>query len=329
MTSAPKLLLPPEYAKEAADRIRGAKSHVSMLCLTMSPGDSTGPIIDALCDAAKSGVDVEVAADIFIYGEIGGHLIPIKYYRKKSRPTTEMAKRLMASGVKFTWLGQFSATPFTGRTHIKCLVVDDTVFSFGGINPDDRTFTNNDYMLMVSDTQLALELRDDIARLIKADGGGFAYRSHEFSYMKTSRVLIDGGFQGDSLIYRRACALAKEAKSIIFVSQYCPTGKLGRILRQKRADLYFNPPANATLLNRVVIGTGMFFGRHQTLYTRGQYLHAKFMLFTMPDGRKVALTGSHNFVYGGVLLGTREIALETEDKKIIKLLEKFYKRYVV
>ena len=52
------------------------------------------------------------------------------------------------------------------------------------------------------------------------------------------------------------------------------------------------------------------------------------MIFTMPDGRKVAITGSHNFVYGGVLLGTREIALETDDPKIVRQLERFFKTYV-
>jgi cardiolipin synthase len=64
------------------------------------------------------------------------------------------------------------------------------------------------------------------------------------------------------------------------------------------------------------------------MYTRNRYLHAKFMIFTMPDGSKVALTGSHNFVYAGVLLGTREIALETRNPKIIRQLESFFESHV-
>jgi cardiolipin synthase len=48
----------------------------------------------------------------------------------------------------------------------------------------------------------------------------------------------------------------------------------------------------------------------------------------MPDGSKVAVTGSHNFVYGGVLLGTREIALETADPKVVRQLERFFKMNV-
>jgi cardiolipin synthase len=141
-------------------------------------------------------------------------------------------------------------------------------------------------------------------------------------------VLTDGGFQGDSIIYRRVCELAKEAKEVLLVSQYCPTGKLARILRNKPAKLYFNPPELAGPLNRAVISVGMLFSHHKTLYKRDRYLHAKFMIFTMPSGEKIAITGSHNFVYGGVLLGTREIALETNDRKIIRQLEAFFQEHV-
>jgi cardiolipin synthase len=72
----------------------------------------------------------------------------------------------------------------------------------------------------------------------------------------------------------------------------------------------------------------MFFSRLKTRYTRTRYLHAKFMIFTMADGRKVALTGSHNFSGTGVLLGTREMALQTEDPRIIEQLEEFWKQHV-
>jgi cardiolipin synthase len=43
----------------------------------------------------------------------------------------------------------------------------------------------------------------------------------------------------------------------------------------------------------------------------------------MEDGRRVAISGSHNFAYTGVLLGTREIAIETDDERIISQLERF------
>ena len=73
---------------------------------------------------------------------------------------------------------------------------------------------------------------------------------------------------------------------------------------------------------------GMTLTRQHTLYGRDQYLHAKFILFTMPDGSKVAITGSHNFMFGSVAFGTREIALETSDTAIIAQLEHFFKTHI-
>lgn len=325
----PKLLLPHDYVRLATEHINAATSHVSFLCMMVTDDLSTDELIEALASAAKRGVDVQVAADVFTYGEFGGHFVPLKYYTKQSRRTTSMAKRLVANGVKFTWLGRFSALPITGRTHIKALVVDDTVYSFGGVNLDEQSLNFSDYMFQCVDAELAANLRDDITRLIAADGGNFSYRSHEFNYGEHSTVLVDGGFQGDSIIYRRACHYAQEAKHILFVSQYCPTGKLGRILRKRKTNLYFNRPSlTNNLINQIVIHTGMFFSRQTTQYSRDTYLHAKFMIFTMPDSTKVAITGSHNFVWGGVLLGTREIALLTTDPKIIKQLEAFFNKYV-
>ena len=45
-------------------------------------------------------------------------------------------------------------------------------------------------------------------------------------------------------------------------------------------------------------------------------------------GSKIALSGSHNFMRGSGIMGTREIALETSDPAIIKQLEAFRKKYV-
>lgn len=324
----PTLLLPIAYVDDATKMIDQATSRVTFLCMMMTNDPATDRLIDAMVAAAKRGVKVHVAADVFTYGELGGHFIPFKYYTPRAREATRMDKELKAAGAKFTWLGRFSALPFTGRTHSKCLVVDDTVYSFGGVNLNDESLNYTDYMFRVDDAQLAMELRDEIHRLIEADGRNFAYRSHKFTAGKLGTVLIDGGFQGDSVIYRRACKLSREASKVLYVSQYCPVGKLSRTLKTKDAKLYFNQPGNAKFWNRLIIGFNMFFSNQHTHYDKKQYLHAKFMVFTMPDGKKIAITGSHNFVPGGVIFGTREVALETSDKKVIKQLEDFFEAYV-
>lgn len=327
MTSVARLLLPPEYVADATKHISHAKHRVSFLSMVLADDPTTDELIDALSAAAARGVTVEVAADIFTYGELGGFFLPTWYRSKQSRRTNRLSKELIKSGVKFTWLGRSHATIFSGRTHIKWCVIDDLVYSFGGVNLYQKGIENNDYMFKILDSELADLLINEHHRLARADAGDYSYRSHSIAY-GNDQILIDGGIFGDSIIYRRACKLAHSAKSVIFVSQYCPTGKLSSVLSKTDSSLYFNPPSKAAFLNRIVISVGMLFSGNRTLYTRPQYLHAKFILFTMKDGSKIALTGSHNFVRGGVMLGTREVALQTENPIIISQLENFYTRYV-
>lgn len=322
-----KLLLPHEYVADASKSIRAARQQVSFLSMLVTDDDHTEGFITELANAAGRGVKVDVAADVFTYGELAGHFIPTKYYAKKSRSTKHMTRLFRDSGVTFNWLGRFSTTPFNGRTHLKWCVADDTVYSFGGVNLYGRGIENTDYMLKLTDKSLAHELASEYERMIRADRGQFSYRSRLFKSV-VGTVLIDGGMPGDSIIYRQACTLTEQAASVILVSQYCPTGRLSRLLKKKSARVYFNPGKGATPINRVIIELGKLVSGQQTLYKRKPYLHAKFMLFTMPNGKKIALTGSHNFAQSGALLGTREIALMTDNKSIIRQLETFFKNHV-
>lgn len=324
MSASPTFLLPAAYVTDAAKHIRNAKTRVSFLSMVVAEDHATDELIDALAEAAERGVTVEAAADVFTYREVGGFVWPIRYRTKQSRATTSVSKRFAKSGVKFTWLGRTHSLIFSGRTHIKWCVVDDTVYSFGGVNLYQKGIENYDYMFKIQDNELADKLIDEYHRLARADAGGYAYRSHSFMHGDDT-ILIDGGFFGDSIIYRRACKLAADAKNVTIVSQYCPTGKLSRLLKKTNSKIYFNRPENATGFNRIAIKAGMFLTGNKTLYKQTRYLHAKLMLFDMNDGRHIAITGSHNFSNAGVILGTREIALQTENPETIAALKKFVK----
>lgn len=328
MEPTAKLLLPAAYIDDVTEKIKKAKNRISILSMVVADDPATDDLIDALASAAERGVDVEVAADIFTYGELGGFFLPTKYRTKKSRETTMMSRRFKKSGVRFTWLGKSRIIIASGRTHIKWCVVDDVVYSFGGVNLYEKGINNNDYILKTKSQTLADRLIDEYEQLVKADAGGYSIRSHQFDY-GSSKILIDGGVFFDSIIYRHACKLAADSFKIRLVSQYCPTGKLGRLIRETNSELYFNPPKNANFINSIVIKLGMLFSSNKTLYKKRKYLHAKFIIFETYDGRKVAITGSHNFVYAGVMLGTREVALETEDPGIINQLESFLEDKVI
>lgn len=324
MNKHPVLVSPKDYIKQATQLVRKAKKAISLVALVVVNDDQTDEFLASLGEAAKRGVRVEVAADTLTFGNLSGHLKPLRYYTAQARDTRKMIERLKKQGVRFTWVGHFSTLTFTGRNHMKCLVIDDTIFSFGGVNIDDDSLLYTDFMFRLTDERLAIELREDIARIVAADRNNFAYRSHEFHYNEQSKVLVDGGFLGDSIIYRRICEITRDATKVIAVSQYCPTSKFARLLKKTSSELYFNHPEKVSnRLNAVWIRLNMFFSGHTSLYERDNYLHAKFLIATYPDGSKIALTGSHNFTYAGVLAGTREIALETTDPNIISQLETF------
>ncbi len=327
--SRTKLLTPTEFLTRATAAIDASKTRISLVSLIVTDDHTTEDLINALARAAKRGVHVTMAGDIFTFGEFGGHLAPLKYFAEQSKATRMMVKKLTKAGVKFTWVGRYSLSPLTGRNHMKCIIADDTVFSFGGVNLDSGSMSHADFMFETVDSELAYELHEIIARTIEADKKHFSYRSRSFTYNKLSTVLVDGGLQGDSIIYRRACDIVREATHVLFVSQYCPSGKIGKLLKQTETDLYFNDPSNTNNhLNSMFIRYNMRLSGFRTRYSREAYLHAKFIIATMPGGEKVAIAGSHNFAQLGVTLGTREIALETRDKKIIAQLESFFRQSV-
>jgi len=322
-----KLLSPLQYVDAATKAVHHATSRVYLMSMVIADHEPIHPLIEALEEAAKRGIEVVVAADIFTFGEVTDGFLPFRYYSRGGREAHRMAKRLKRAGVRFDWLGRGRITLYSGRTHSKWCVVDDTVFTFGGVNLYEAGVHNVDFMFQHHDAILANRIVEEQLRVQKAERTSTNYHSAAFEHGDMT-VLIDGGIIGQSLIYRRAVELAEAAHHITYISQYCPTGKLERVLRKKYATLYFNRPLQAEGINRIALRLGQFFTRARTRYTHARYLHAKCIIFTFHDGSKAAITGSHNFAYTGVLLGTREIALETRDPAIIAQLEHFIQQEV-
>lgn len=301
-----------------------------MIALVISEDDSTRDIIDALCKASRRGVRVTLGMDIyFTYKELGMRSSKWSYFRTQVKRMRATRKRLEEAGASVRWLGQFGATLFSRRTHTKWSIVDDTVYSYGGINLYDAGIASNDYMFKTKDERLAERMRAEHELVISTDKAGSSYPSHTFG-AKGGAILVDGGRMFDSVIYRRACSLAEQAERIVYVSQYCPTGKLARIIKRQQSSIYFNPWQNTDgKFSSILIRFSSFFHRIQTLYERDSYLHAKFILFYMVDGSRIAITGSHNFIASNGMMGTREIALETRDKSIIDQLETYFERDIM
>ena len=317
-----EILTPQAYANALIKDVERATDRVILFSHIIGYDASTKELITALCDAAERGVQVEVASDIFTYSIMGGWKISPLRADKRIRALRAMANKFKRSGIKFNWLGQLGPILFAGRMHIKWCVIDDKVYSFGGVNLYEDGLRYADYMFGTRDAKLGDQIAKEHERIVRASRVGKVHRSYQFSSLH-GIVLVDGGKTGDSIIYKRACELAQQAQGITFVSQYCPTGKLGKIMQTKGAKLYFSPWRLAHGLNRFLIRVCMVTTGYRTLYRQQTFIHAKCIIYTMPDGSKVALTGTHNFVRAGVALGTREIALETPDPLVIAQLENF------
>lgn len=328
--TSPRLLTATEYARDLTRKIKAAESRICIISTTFHADDPLSTaVVDALADAAARGVKVSIGADSFTYIEPKGSILTgAKKHSSRAINAHRVQRRLSKDGVEFQWLGRMSNLVFAGRTHTKWAIVDDIVYSFGGVNLDHVSFTNADYMIRFQHHVLAERLADEHRRILKADRANHASRSHKLVLDEQNTILIDGGVPGDSVIYRRACTLAKEASEVTLVSQYCPTGRLSRILKRKSAVLYFNHWRKARWVNMLIIQAGMIISRQSTLYNRRLYLHSKFIIYTAQDKSRVALSGSHNYTNSGVIVGTREIALETRDPELIDQLAAFLDKHV-
>lgn len=320
-----KLLTTSQYIDDATHAIARSKKRVIVMTLCISRETETQNFMDSLVTAVKKGVDVQVAADTFTFSEFGGYFNPFKRWARYSREAKKLANTLRKNGASFYWLGgNWRINPFAGVTHVKWTVVDDAVYCFGGVNMYGRGARNTDYMFKTKDKKLADLLASEHKKIIKTDREPADY-SGFYKKLGYGTLLIDSGEKYESMIYERAVELAEQSKSILFVSQYCPTGRLAKILRRKKATIYYNQPKNAHRWTKLMLRFSRLTTGLKSRYKKPKYLHAKFIVFTMNNGSKVALTGSHNFSYTGVRFGTREVELETADKKVIKQLEEFYK----
>ncbi|WP_159450159.1 phosphatidylserine/phosphatidylglycerophosphate/cardiolipin synthase family protein [Demequina sp. NBRC 110056] len=318
---APTLQRAADYVADAAAAISRARTRVRLTTLTIARDAATATLLDAAVAAAQRGVDVRVSADVFTFADGATSLLGTATPSRRRRSAAALTRELEDAGVRMTWLGSERGLMFRGRTHTKLTVVDDVAWSFGGVNLDARGIGNVDYMLRLEDGRVAdalADLHDGIA------GEAHGRSASRIVDHDCGRVLIDGGLPGDSAIYRAAVTWAARSEHVLHVSQYCPTGTLGRLVAARGHDLWFNAPHRASFANGSLIAGSMLATGHRSRYRRRRYVHAKALVFTLHGGDRVAITGSHNFVAAGVRLGTREIALETRDPAVIDQIVAFH-----
>jgi len=327
MTHHFTLIEPQDYPLELERKFHNAKKHIVITAMTIYANGATLPLFDALEEALQRGVLVTIMPDSYTQFLLAPKSASQgKFIRAQHQinNTLKRLNRLQELGATVTFLGKLGLNPYKRRFHQKFTIIDGDVYCGGGLNFDSDMFEHADYMLHCTNPALAATLLAQLQDIAKR--GNIDDFSTPLS--PTDFLLIDGGRAGQSLIYQRALALAKEAEEIIYVSQWSPSGALATVLKDKKAVCYFNrlqPSSGPAFLAQLI--DQLRYGIHNN-YHNEKYLHAKYILFAMPNGNKTLLSGSHNFSQRGITYGTKELAIESSDPTLWESLASFTKKYI-
>jgi len=310
-----RLLASQDYYQELLTVIPKAQRRLVLAAMIMAEGEATHRLLEAADEAAQRGVAVHIMLDVYTR-----HILARTPKMARWRTTKAMLARLASHGARVTYYGRIGFNPVAGRCHIKATVVDDVGYSFGGVNVSDISFENTDFMMAFEDATVA----DRLVRLVETVADDAPQIDLDERLDERNSLLYDAGRPRSSIIYERACELTAQAQAVYYVSQWVPSGRLAAHLsRIKDSHYYFNRPQNMLPPGSMmsVFDSARFKGRNR--YHRSNYIHAKFMLFELPNGAKHIIAGSNNFSWFTVAFGTKEIALHSTDDVLWESLRRF------
>lgn len=307
------LLNAKQYFQALLEGIPKTNRRIVIHAMIVSWGPYTKALVPLLAAAGKRGVDIQIVGDRFTKFQAN---LP-RFSRPKYSPwsyTATINAQLEENGATCAYIGKVGLNPYKHRTHSKITILDDRIFTFGGVNFSDDSFENHDYMLDMHDPILADRLYRLVMAIKKDDRSVLADLDEQLGGQAT--LLFDGGAPGKSVIYDTACQVVSTAKKVYYVSQMCPSGKLAKNIRATDNECYFitpsqaEPPANLAL----VLDTLRY--KITNRYHGKTYIHAKFILTEDKNGSKHIISGSNNFSWRGIAYGTREIAVHSTDTKL-------------
>lgn len=235
----------------------------------------------------------------------------------------DLYERLAASGVDIRFTnppkGKYEQlNPFSGRSHIKFIVIDDIAY-LGGVNMHDSSFKGVDFMVKIKDKQLADILIDRVSK----------HEPQDYCVVLNNgdTLLVDSGKKGESIILDAAVGLIDNSEeSVRNHSFFTPDGKLVESLidaEKREVDVQVAIPEEISGLKYVAD-----FVNRLAMKIKGQHLrirkfkgdaHVKMLII---DDR-LAMFGSHNLMGSGVKMGTAEIAYLTSNPIVVANLRRF------
>lgn len=301
-----------DYARSLADSIPKARQRVIINAAGFLWGSKVNIFIPLLQEAVARGVEVRIVADV--YSKFVARTPHPNRSRKDMYPWSKIVSindGLRQAGAHITYVGRLGLNPFSRRIHSKITIVDDRIFTFGGVNFTDDMFSNHDYMLDMRDPILADRLYRLIRGIEKNRPGPMPDLDEQLG--GTATLLFDGGTPGTSVIYDAACRAVSTARKVYFVSQMCPSGRLAKLLNATDSECYFIRPKQADPPANIALAFDQWRFRVKNRYSAPRYIHAKFILTEDKNGSKHIVSGSNNFSWRGVAYGTKEIAVHSTD----------------
>lgn len=317
-----------------------------MLLMSMAVTDDeiTAPLFDAIADNAKAGGETYFLPDGYSlnyrddewrFGLDAGSRRNARRNRADMNFRLDTIEKLggLARAVHPPLPGWRRLVDAAGRNHMKIYAAGDTVLSFGGVNCMSSGFTHHDYLLETTDKAMADEVFNIARRLYHQ--GRLSRRTdvpgERRKYGTSHEVLVDYGTPNRSIIYDEACRLIDEADdSLVFITQHHPGGRMESSLAAASKKLGRQNITAVFNHHSKIAGAGKWQQKVQqarslldAVHPDDGFVHAKLIIARFKDGRRIALSSSHNFHEGAVMLGTAEIALRTTDTRLINQLEEF------
>ncbi len=302
------LLTAQQYYKELINEFEFATSRIKLCTMNITFGSLMDSLHARLINALKRGVSVELVIDkysLFRFKE--GEALNFKH----KSITIKRLNELKINGAKVRIIGSIGLNPFAHRMHTKLTIIDNTLYGFGGINFEEDAFSSNDIMFKLTDKKFLVPALSVLEAIKRGDMG-----NSEIEISSNYSILVDGGKPKDSIIYKRACDLAKSSRDIFLSSRMCPSGVLGNIIKANEGVCYFNRPSLASFPTNISIVLDQLKTGIDNKYKGDRFLHSKFILFKNSDGTKSFLCGSNNFNWRGVKYGTKEIAIYSKDVNV-------------
>jgi phosphatidylserine/phosphatidylglycerophosphate/cardiolipin synthase-like enzyme len=310
----------------------GPDSRVAILTMDFEPSEPlVKPVVEELAAAADRQVEISLGVDAFAFliddgkKTVGPMFLPLPFgqenYRKRRAALASLAQKPTVNVSVLNQPDKRLKNPFSGRSHIKTAVVDDKVY-LGG--PNFHKTERADMVVSLEDAELADWLCELSSRIVRAGSTSEVLGGQDIDLQldDKTRVLVDSGKPGQSLILDEAMRLIDDANERLYASfQFLPSGQLAERLgdadaRGVTVRPFYNHPAQYNLalnLHERFVKLRQSGILPKTLLQSSLPRHAEIIHSKAMASEKAAIVGSHNFVELGVKYGTPEIALRRED----------------